>query len=153
MSAAALLEGLHRQGVRLWLEGDELRLRGSKRVLTPETLACLKEQKPEIVALLQSPPSHEECFGQDRCPHEVPGGCWLCKKYGRPELARPTVEGVLANPPRWLSCYIAGYNRGRIGLVVLSGAVAAAMGLSPFEWAEELEPEVLASIRPLAVVA
>ena len=153
MRAAGLLEDLQRQGVRLWIEGEELRLRGSKRVLTPDILAHLKGQKSEIIALLRPPPTHEERSDQDRCPHEVPGDCWLCKKYGRPDPPRPTVEDVLANPPRWLSCYIAGYHRGGIGLVVLSGAVAAAMGLSPFEWAGELEPEVAAAIRPQVVAA
>jgi hypothetical protein len=52
MSAATLLEELSGQHITLWLEGDKLRYRGPKEVLTPELLAQLKESKPEIIEAL-----------------------------------------------------------------------------------------------------
>jgi hypothetical protein len=50
--ATTILEGLSRQGVELWAEGDKLRYRGSKRVLTPELLGQLKENKAQIIEAL-----------------------------------------------------------------------------------------------------
>jgi hypothetical protein len=48
----ALLEELAERGVRLWVEGAQLRYRGPRKELTPELLARLKEKKPHIVTLL-----------------------------------------------------------------------------------------------------
>jgi hypothetical protein len=78
------------------------------------------------------------------CHHEVAGGCWLCEKYGFKPLRppTPTVAEVLENPPHWLRSYLRGFWDGGVSLYVLSGAVAAAMGLSPHQWAEELTAEV-----------
>src|ERR687897_2642193 len=49
---------------------------------------------------------------------------------------RAVVE-VLRNPPYWLrDSYVAGYQRGTISLHSLSGAVAAALRRSPYEWTD-----------------
>jgi hypothetical protein len=141
-----LVEDLTRRGVRLWAEGGELRCRGSKKVLTPEVLARLKEHKVEILDLLRpaAAKAPEAPTDQDPCHHEVADGCWLCKKYGFRPLrpATPTVAQVLKNPPYWLESYLRGFWHGSVSLYVLSGAVAAAMGLPPYQWAEELMPKV-----------
>src|SRR3954447_8066651 len=47
-----LLEELAGQHITLWLEGDKLRYRGPKEVLTPELLAQLKASKEEILETL-----------------------------------------------------------------------------------------------------
>jgi hypothetical protein len=52
VSAATLLEELSGQNISLWLEGDKLRYRGPKGVLTPELLAQLKDSKPQIIEAL-----------------------------------------------------------------------------------------------------
>jgi hypothetical protein len=52
VSTAALLEKLSGQHITLWLEGDKLRYRGPKEVLTPELLAQLKASKVEILETL-----------------------------------------------------------------------------------------------------
>jgi hypothetical protein len=150
VSAAAFVEDLQRRGVRLWLEGGELRCRGSKKVLTPEVVTRLKEHKAEIRDLLRPAPAKapEPPADQDPCHHGTPGGCWLCEKYGRKALRppTPTVAEVLENPPYWLRTYLRGFWRGSVSLYVLSGAVTAAMGLSPQQWAEELMVEVEVSV-------
>jgi hypothetical protein len=148
VSAAALVEDLTGRGVRLWAEGGELRCRGSKKVLTPDVLAKLKEHKAEILNLLHpsTAKAPEAASDQDPCHHEIVGGCWLCEKYGRKPLRPPTVAEVLENPPYWLVSYLRGFWRGSVSLYVLSGAVAAAMGLSPHQWAEELMVEVEVSV-------
>ena len=53
------------------------------------------------------------------------------------------VVDVLRNPPYWLrDSYMAGYRRGTLSLYALSGAVAAALRRSPYEWTERLKPIV-----------
>jgi hypothetical protein len=52
MSAAMLLQDLTQQGVELWVEGEKLRYRGSRKVITPDVLAQLKERKLELLAEL-----------------------------------------------------------------------------------------------------
>jgi|SRR5215207_11749336 len=50
---------------------------------------------------------------------------------------------VLRDPPYWLrDSYIVGYRRGTLSLHSLSGAVAAALRRSPYEWTERLMPVV-----------
>src|SRR5829696_8412972 len=46
---SGVLKELSGLGVRLWVEGDQLRYRGPQRILTPDVLTRLKESKPEIV--------------------------------------------------------------------------------------------------------
>jgi hypothetical protein len=94
----------------------------------------------------QAPRKRESVSRQEesRCHHEITGGCWLCKKHGFKPLRppTPTVAEVLENPPYWLRAYLRGFWRGSVSLYVLAGAVAAAMGLSPHQWAKELMVEV-----------
>jgi hypothetical protein len=115
-------------------------------------LAELREHKEEILNLLRPAPSTakapEAGSDQNLCHHEVAGGCWLCEKYGFKPLRPPTltVAEVLENPPYWLRSYVRGFRRGSVSLYMLSGAVAAAMGLSPHQWAKEIMPEVEVSV-------
>jgi len=51
-----LLAGLRQQGVRLWVEGDRLKLRASAGAVAPELTAELKQRKAEIMAFLQPAP-------------------------------------------------------------------------------------------------
>lgn len=48
------LKALALQGVMLWAEGDKLRYRGAKEVLTPACLAQLKAHKTALLAFLQT---------------------------------------------------------------------------------------------------
>ena len=50
---------------------------------------------------------------------------------------------VLRDPPYWLrGSYMVGYRNGTVTLFVLSAAVAAALGRSPYGWTEWLMPLV-----------
>jgi hypothetical protein len=152
MSAAVLLKELSREGVKVWAEDGQLRYHGPKKVLTPAVLTRLKEHKAEILEQLRPAPAAtkapEAPAGRDPCHHEIAGACWLCKKYGFKPLrpTTPTVAEVLENPPYWLRSYLRGFWCGSVSLYVLSGAVAAAMGLSPHQWAEEFMVEVEVSV-------
>jgi hypothetical protein len=63
-----LVEALAAKGVRLYAEGGDLKYRGPRSALAPETIARLKAHKPEIVVALtatptpppQEPPAPEE---------------------------------------------------------------------------------------------
>src|SRR2546429_8209542 len=57
MTVAEILADLAQQGVQLWAEGDRLRYRAPKGVLTPVLRAMLSEHKAEILALLQQHPA------------------------------------------------------------------------------------------------
>jgi hypothetical protein len=60
------------------------------------------------------------------------------------------VAKILENPPVWLEqSYLAGYLAGNVSLKVLTGAVTAALGHSPYEWGERLQPEVEAAVTEL----
>ncbi len=48
-----LLADLYARDVRLWLDGEQLRFRAPKGVLTPELLHTLKARKSEIIGFLQ----------------------------------------------------------------------------------------------------
>ncbi|MCY4045848.1 MAG: amino acid adenylation domain-containing protein [Cellvibrionales bacterium] len=52
----AFLRDLWREGVELWLETNQLRFRGNKRVLTSEKISQLRENKPQIIRLLEDTP-------------------------------------------------------------------------------------------------
>jgi amino acid adenylation domain-containing protein len=52
MSLAGNLKDLEAKGLELWLEGDRLRYRGPKEVLTPEILNELKQHKEKICTQL-----------------------------------------------------------------------------------------------------
>jgi hypothetical protein len=55
MRGLAFVEELSSQGVKLWADGDKLRCRGPRRVMTPETVARLEEHKAAILEALEGP--------------------------------------------------------------------------------------------------
>lgn len=55
MTAQELLDYMRTSGVELWAEGERLRYRAPKGVLTPGVLADLAEHKAELLALLHTP--------------------------------------------------------------------------------------------------
>ena len=55
LSVAELLAELNARDVRLWLDGDQLRVDAPKGALTPELLKQLKSAKAEVMALLSAP--------------------------------------------------------------------------------------------------
>lgn len=54
MTPAALLEGLRRQDIRVWAEGDRLHCDGPPGSLTPEVQAQLRAAKPALLAFLHA---------------------------------------------------------------------------------------------------
>ncbi len=52
MNLTDLIESLSAKNVELWVDGDNLRYRGSEKILSPELLAQIKQYKPEIIRLL-----------------------------------------------------------------------------------------------------
>ncbi len=63
MSAAALLDGLRRRGVRLRVDGDRLRWRAPVGVMTDADLSALRHSKPEVLAIIREQDADriEEC--------------------------------------------------------------------------------------------
>ncbi|MDP9488404.1 MAG: hypothetical protein M3Q49_21915 [Actinomycetota bacterium] len=55
MTAHELVEELSGAGVKLWADGDKLRCRGPRRVMTAETVARLEEYKAAILEALEGP--------------------------------------------------------------------------------------------------
>jgi TubC N-terminal docking domain len=53
MNASEMLETLTKQGVRLWVDNDKLRINSPKGVLTPEIQTKLSEIKIELLSLLK----------------------------------------------------------------------------------------------------
>lgn len=67
MSAAHILENLTRRGARVWAEGDRIRCRGPKEVVTPEVVAELREHKADLLHALAG----DDVSGEHPldCPH------------------------------------------------------------------------------------
>ncbi|MDP9480497.1 MAG: hypothetical protein M3R38_33355 [Actinomycetota bacterium] len=53
ITAHELVEELSGAGVKLWADGDKLRCRGPRRVITPDTVARLEEHKAAILEALE----------------------------------------------------------------------------------------------------
>ena len=53
MTISEFISHLHELDVKLWCEGDRLRLNAPKGVLTPDLQAELTQRKAEILAFLQ----------------------------------------------------------------------------------------------------
>ena len=53
MSVETLIDGLHRRGVRLRVDGDRLRWRAPVGVMTEADLAALREHKPDVLAIIR----------------------------------------------------------------------------------------------------
>lgn len=64
MNTAEFMESLRQRGVDLWLEGDRLRYRAPRAVLTPELLDELKTRKDEMIAALKQPVAYPLSAGQ-----------------------------------------------------------------------------------------
>ncbi|HET7238577.1 MAG TPA: condensation domain-containing protein, partial [Terrimicrobiaceae bacterium] len=62
MNASELLRSLQEEGVQVWREGEELRYRAPKRLLSVGLIEALAARKLEIVQLLQPLPVAEPCF-------------------------------------------------------------------------------------------
>jgi hypothetical protein len=115
--------------VRLSVEGGDLRCRGPKSALTPETLAQLKAHKAQVIAHLISP-----------APEAPP--------VERPRVSPAAVDRLLENPPYWLAgSYLPAYRRGRYSLAGLAYAVTAALKLSPYD--DDVVDEVAQIMRGL----
>ncbi|NER93306.1 MAG: amino acid adenylation domain-containing protein [Symploca sp. SIO1B1] len=56
MNVVEFLQNLAFKGVRLWLDGENLRTGGSQEILTPDAITQLKQHKTEILQLLQEQP-------------------------------------------------------------------------------------------------
>jgi transcriptional regulator len=53
MNVSALLDGMHRRGVRLHINGDKLRWRAPVGVMTDADLSALRHSKPEVLAIIR----------------------------------------------------------------------------------------------------
>ena len=53
MTVPGLLDGLHRRGVRLRVNGDKLHWTAPVGVVTPADLSALREHKAEVLAIIR----------------------------------------------------------------------------------------------------
>ena len=53
MNVEALIDGLHRRGVRFHVNGDRLRWFASVGVMTEADLSALRDSKPEVLAIIR----------------------------------------------------------------------------------------------------
>ena len=53
MSAQALIDELHKRGVRLRVNGDKLCWSAKAGIVTEADLSTLRKQKPEVLAILR----------------------------------------------------------------------------------------------------
>ena len=53
MTASAILDGLHRRGVRFSINGDRLHWRAPSGVMTDADLSALREHKAEAMAIVR----------------------------------------------------------------------------------------------------
>ncbi len=53
MTEEALLDGLHRRGVRFRIDGERLRWFAPVGVMTEADLSALRENKPEVLAIIR----------------------------------------------------------------------------------------------------
>ncbi|MCY7297444.1 non-ribosomal peptide synthetase [Alteromonas sp. a30] len=64
MSAIKLHNQLKQWGVKLWVEGENLKFSAPKGVMTAETIAQLKAQKDELLALLTQMAAHKKAYAE-----------------------------------------------------------------------------------------
>ena len=128
MRAAEFVEGLADQGVRLSVEGGDLKYRGPRAALTPETLDRLKAHKAEVIAHLRPAPE----------PPPV----------GSSKVTPEAVKRVMDRPPQWLAgSYLPAYKSGRYSLEVLALGIVAALGRSAYD--QEVVREVMSILSRL----
>jgi len=111
MKPAALVRRLAGEGVRLSVDGGDLKCRGPKSALTPEVLADLKAHRAEVIAHLRPAPE----------PPPV-----------KPAKVTPAaIERILESPPYWLAgSYLPAYRDGRCSLRGLAYAVTSALKIA-----------------------
>jgi hypothetical protein len=129
MSVAPLVEELVGKGVRLSVEGGELKCHGPKSALTTEVVARLKAHKAEVIAHLRPAPTRP------------------------PKATLAAVERILAAPPGWIAgSYLRGYRDGHSSLAALAYAVVAELKIeghdvSPYD--DDFVDEVMDIMRGL----
>lgn len=93
MNANALLSALRQRGFTLWVDGDKIRWRGTKKTVSKSTEVLLRKFKTEILALLTSeeankPPGHTTCKAKPMgWPDDVPLPPWwqaFLEEFGVP---------------------------------------------------------------------
>ncbi|MFV1966025.1 MAG: amino acid adenylation domain-containing protein, partial [Pirellulaceae bacterium] len=72
MNAVHLLEHLRSQGIELRIEGDRLRYRAPRRLLTPGLLTQLRDHKPDLLQLLRRAPGGETDTSAGTTPNGFP---------------------------------------------------------------------------------
>ena len=106
MSTLALLETVRSYGIELTADGDQLRYRAPKGIMTPGLFAQIQEHKAEILALLQD--ASKALLGTvgrhgTPCPQcgdtwqwPTVAGEWICSwcVAGRPDLPQVAPVGV-----------------------------------------------------------
>lgn len=80
MSAADVLRAARERGVELIPDGDHLRYRGPREVLTPDLLMEFKRHKPALIALISSPPETYACSRCRRFAFPQPVMCYWCRR-------------------------------------------------------------------------
>jgi len=70
MRPRTLLDDLRRLGFTLWLENNKIRFKGTRDPLTPELLAELKSNKPDLIRILEdeNPAPYKTRFGDLAIP-------------------------------------------------------------------------------------
>ena len=70
MRPRVLLDDLRRCGFTLWLEDDKIRYRGTREPLTPDLLAEMKFNKPDLIRILadERPAPFKTHLGDDAPP-------------------------------------------------------------------------------------
>ena len=58
MNYSEIVNELTHQGIQLWCDGDQLRLRAPKGVITPAIKARIKAYKPQILDFLRKAKHH-----------------------------------------------------------------------------------------------
>lgn len=68
MTASQLLDSLNMRGVKVWADGETVRMDGEPGVLRDADREAVRAIKPQMLALLSRPP-----LGSIRCPRTVWG--------------------------------------------------------------------------------
>jgi hypothetical protein len=102
MTAWDVVQELHRLGIELIREGDDLRVRPSG-VLTPQLRAELKRHKQEILEALSVPPPRDASPEADRLRSEILR--WLDRRW-TPDQSWPAVYPLVeAGATPWREFY------------------------------------------------
>jgi hypothetical protein len=107
MDSVGLLERAHALGLRVWVEGEQLRVRGHKAhtAVVQELLA----HKAEVIALLTPPSTCEPAAAA-----APPAACTHAATYRRPSGVLVCLDCAATRPTgcllrRWSACALSGY--------------------------------------------